>query len=258
MNLPITGSILDLIVVAIIILMAFRGYTSGLVLRVYSLCLTLIALFIANIIAKPISEAITIIELDGFLSVIGQYMNNMLILLVVFFLVRMVLKVANVIIKPIIKTLTMKIILIKQVNQLGGILIGLLEGFVYTFVALMLILTPLFSNGQEIVSNTIVSSKIVAIGPDVSNTMLHAGTLIQDPTNISPDAYISYLNIISFLHDNGMINESIVKTTIDSLVERTGVLNCNTSEYNKIVSILEDFNIYSSSEINKLVVEVNE
>lgn len=258
MNLPITGTILDLIVVITIALMAFRGYKSGLILRVYSLSVSLIALLLANIIATPLSEKITFINFDGFLSVVGQYMNSILILLVVFFVVNIGLRVLNIVIKPIIKALTMKLILIKQVNQIGGILIGFVEGFIYTFVALMLILTPLVNNGQEIVADTTIASAIVSIGPDVSNTMLHAGTLLQDPTNVTPDTALSYLKIISFLHDNGMLSDSLVKTTVDSLVERTVSLECDSNEFSKVVEVLKELGVYNQSDIQNWVVEVNE
>lgn len=257
MNLPISSSILDLIIVLMIVLSAFRGYKTGLILRVYSLGITFISYFLAKFISNNISETLVLFELDGYLNLVGKYINNMLILLVLFFIIRLAFKLLNFIVKPLLYVVTMKIILIKQVNQLGGIFFGLIEGCIYAFFVLFFISTPLFSNGQDLVAETMISNSIVEIGPDVTNTMLHISTLFDDDASVSGDTIISLLNIIDFLSDQGMVSDDLVKTTLSSLFDNNGKVECSSTQYNEIVNVLEELG-YSTTQIKQWVVEVNE
>lgn len=257
MNLPITGLILDLIVVLFVILCTIRGYKTGFVLRVYSLCITIISYLLAKTLAVHVSEHFVFFELEGYLSVIGQYMNNMIILIILFFIIRLSLKLLNFIIKPILYMLSMKIIFIKQFNQAGGLFFGLIEGFVFAFLALFMIATPLFENGHEIVQQSTISNTIVQIGPDVTNTMMHVTSFFDESKPVTDDSLMSFLNVIEFVYDQGMIQDNLVKTTVNSLFERSGKISTSEINYNKIKESLLNFG-YNESQISQWVEKVYE
>lgn len=174
--------IVDLIIIAIILLFTFLGYKRGLIKLAIKLCTFIIAVIIAVMFYKPIADSIIInTEIDE--SIQGTIISNILpegvseneeidlsnnlpsiiiensentvnsiatsisttlietvCLLVIFVFVKIVLKFVT-----FLADLIAKLPILKQFNELGGTIYGILEGLLIVFVvfAVISLIAPL-------------------------------------------------------------------------------------------------------------------
>lgn len=195
--------IVDLIIIAIILLFTFLGYKRGLVKLALGLCTFFIAIIIAFIFYKPIAhlvientnfdetienaitskilpegvsgdEEVDISNLSASLpSVILKNSSNTInsiaesvsrtliesvCLLGIFIIVKIILKFVT-----ILADLIAKLPILKQFNELGGTIYGILEGLltVFTLLAIVSLVAPLLDSSNEIlinINNSIIGS----------------------------------------------------------------------------------------------------
>lgn len=164
------GLIIDIIIIAIIALSVFLGYKKGIVALSIQLFAFIIAVLITFILYQPITNLIVnatgidesiqnailekandIMQEDNELSntVIEEAKNNMLpetartlsiniitfaVMILLFLLVKIGLRFVTA-----LANLVTKLPILKQVNELGGIIYGLIRGILIIYVALLII-----------------------------------------------------------------------------------------------------------------------
>ncbi len=164
------GLIIDIIIIAIIALSVFLGYKKGIVALSIQLFAFIIAVVITFILYQPITNLIVnatgidesiqnailekandIMQEDNELSntVIEEAKNNMLpetartlsiniitfvVMILLFLLVKIGLRFVTA-----LANLVTKLPILKQVNELGGIIYGLIRGILIIYVALLII-----------------------------------------------------------------------------------------------------------------------
>ena len=164
------GLIIDIIIIAIIALSVFLGYKKGIVALSIQLFAFIIAVVITFILYQPITNLIVnataidvsiqnailekandIMQEDNELSntVIEEAKNNMLpetartlsiniitfvVMILLFVLVKIGLRFVTA-----LANLVTKLPILKQVNELGGIIYGLIRGILIIYVALLII-----------------------------------------------------------------------------------------------------------------------
>lgn len=187
--------LIDIIILAIIAVSTFIGYKRGLIKVVFRLVSFILAILIATILYKPVSHfiiqntsiddkieqaietrlsspEITQEETDNILSNYYASMKNastttlsrnistavinvscMLIVFIIAHIILLFFKFSG--------DLIAKLPLIKQCNGLGGLIYGLLQGFIITYIllALIAILSPVMQMNELL---TMINSSIIA------------------------------------------------------------------------------------------------
>ena len=165
------GIVVDLIIIAIIALSAFLGYRKGFVVLAIKLCAFLIAIAVTFVIYKPVAnvvinvtgidetienaileEANNIMAEDNgetSIELIEDAKNGLLpeaareiavnivtggVILIIFIIVRIALKFITALANAVAK-----LPIIKQFNEAGGLLYGVLRGLLIIYIAMLLI-----------------------------------------------------------------------------------------------------------------------
>ena len=188
--------LIDLIVIALIALFTFIGYKKGLIKVAFGLVSFILAIVISIVLYKPVSNFIinyTPIddniemaiserldssdtsdeEIDNFVAnyfsniknastpIIANTISNTIINIGCMLLVFIISKIILLFFK-FIGDLISKLPLIKQVNNAGGFLYGLLKGFVivYILLALVAILSPIININElvNMINNSIITN----------------------------------------------------------------------------------------------------
>lgn len=159
-----------------------QGYRKGLLLQVVDLVGTFVALFAAWVFAPVFVRIFEFVKSpgSGMISVdqiITQQVNRLIWFLILFILARLLLLLVT----PIVSAIS-KIPLVKQVNSaIGGVFSVVLFGLKLLLLAFFLTF-PIVSNGQEIISNTVLKPLVEVSEPFLKqfDTSLQENEAIQN------------------------------------------------------------------------------
>ena len=195
------GIIFDIVLIGIIIISTFIGYKRGLVNVIFNLCAFLIALIITIFLYTPITNFVientefdekiesVIIEkgvtnqdetsteqgfLDNYVSqsitdtkndivkssatIIAQKVIGILVAIILFIVVRIILLFAKALINGIAN-----LPIIKQLNEIGGLVYGILMGLIIVYVILAVLYFIISVNNTGTIANAINTSIITKI-----------------------------------------------------------------------------------------------
>lgn len=195
------GIILDIVVIGIIIISTFIGYKRGLINVIFNLCAFLIALIITIFLYTPITNFVientefdekienAIIEngvttkdenstegsfLDKYISqsitntkndivqssstIIAEKIIGILVAIILFIVVRIILIFAKALINGIAS-----LPIIKQLNEVGGLVYGILMGLIIVYVILAVLFFVISVNNTGTIANAINTSCITKI-----------------------------------------------------------------------------------------------
>ena len=137
----------------IILYLAFVviGYKNGLILQIVDLVYNILALFIGYFLAPILASHFPIVKLDEVYMALklNVLMDTLIYMIIVFIL----LKLLYLIIKPLFGFVS-KIPLIGFINDVGGVLMGIVNATIVVLLFCMLLNTPLFKNGNEVKEKT--------------------------------------------------------------------------------------------------------
>lgn len=166
------GIVVDLIIIAILVLSVFLGYRKGLIKLAISLCATILAIIITAVLYTPVSNLIintTSIDetVENYIyekatetikdenneeienQIVEDAKNNILpetartlainivnigVMIVLFLIVRIGLRFVTALANALAK-----LPIIKQFNKVGGIIYGIIRGFLIIYIALEII-----------------------------------------------------------------------------------------------------------------------
>lgn len=169
--------ILDIIVIGFLLISMLVGYFRGFTTRFFSFILSILAFFLAFILSKPISLLFTfqirisdgaISEvLKGFYPLIYQGIA-FIILLVIFMILKVViLFVFRNTIKRLIDTLAFS----RFIDGILGSALSLIEGLIFTFIALCVMMMPFIKDGSKIIDNSTIANHILNLVPEASKQL---------------------------------------------------------------------------------------
>ena len=160
MTIPNEGMIVvNMIVIVLAVVNLIAGIRRGFLLQLVDTIGLIAALFAAWLFSPVLAGWVMLIPsslnpLEGtLLAPFFQVMMNQLIWFIVLFLVcRLVLFLF----KPLVKALG-HLPLVRQVNQLLGALFGLVNTMIWMVILAVILLLPVFDNGQQIVDHTLLA-----------------------------------------------------------------------------------------------------
>lgn len=144
------------IIIVFLILMAFLGYKSGLLMQLFGLLNMIVKVIIAWIFAPIFASSIPLYNPDlGALneSALDTLLTEQMNTVIWFMLIYLVLTLLFLFLKPLIKGVG-KLPIIKTVNQILGFVFGLAKGLIYLLIIIYLLSTPFFVNGREAVEES--------------------------------------------------------------------------------------------------------
>lgn len=206
--------ILDIIVIGFLLISMLVGYFRGFTTRFFSFILSILAFFLAFILSKPISLLFTfqirisdgaISEvLKGFYPLIYQVIA-FIILLVIFMILKVViLFVFRNTIKRLIDTLAFS----RFIDGILGSALSLIEGLIFTFIALCVMMMPFIKDGSKIIDNSTIANHILNLVPEASKQL----NALSDTYNLTKNLDFSSFSLDK-LDKNSL---STLKTMITS------------------------------------------
>lgn len=191
MNVPLTLiPYVNMIIVVFLLVSMYLGYRRGFLYQVFTLLGLLTAILISWFFAPVVSEMCPIYPVEwspfaytDFADVFYSKMNTLVWYIILFAVVMVVF----LLLKPFAKSVQ-KIPLIGTINQVFGMLFGLLPGLVTILFVTYFLSTPIVKNGKDVIEQT-------WLGP------------IRNATT----------NIVSVLQEPYEVNEAIQKLTADPI-----------------------------------------
>lgn len=255
MNLSLQPLLIDIIIAIVIIFMMVMGYIKGFVVRIYDLLATFVALGMSLFLSGPISEIFVIYRIEGFAQMIGAFINRIIIFIILYIGARILLRLLGIVVKPILRSLVSKIGFIQKFDHLLGVILGFMEACVVLYMVLIMIITPLFSNGQVVLEETLLAKPILNIVPpitkkvmDISHNFQGLQELLEQGISydtVSGENVATVTSLMNRLYESNAISEDY---TIEALtnyfdkLEATGKTIVLTKEqYEQVQSMLEQF-----------------
>ena len=165
--------IVDILIVAIVALCLYIGFKKGFIYQLADLLSFVIAFIVAWFLGPLLAEHIKFYNLeDSLLEAMAQPLINNLIWFVI---IVIIVKIIFAFILPLFKAIRIVPVL-GSINAIGGLVTGLINGFIWVSILGVLFMTPLFKNGNEIRENTIYKPFI-----SVSDQILNAVVSKVDP-----------------------------------------------------------------------------
>lgn len=161
-----SGMILNGIVGVLVLLLCIQGYRKGLLRSILSLVSTIASYYLAWIVSNSLASYFPIIKLETITSYVDDTLIQMtslsdtihtLINRIIWFVIMFfVLKILCFILDRILKQLH-DIPVIHGISGLLGMMFGLVESLIWIIVIAIVLETPVFNGGKEVVENSIVS-----------------------------------------------------------------------------------------------------
>lgn len=169
--------ILDIVIIAFLLISILVGYFRGFTTRFFSFVLSVLAFFLAFVLSKPISLLFTFQiritdgaindVLKGFYPLIYQVIA-FIVLLILFMILKMVILL---VFRNTIKRLIDHLAFSRFVDGILGSALSLIEGLIFTFIALCIMMLPMVKNGSKTIGNSSIANHILNLVPEASKQL---------------------------------------------------------------------------------------
>ena len=169
----------NILILIIIVFFAVRAFSKGFLILFLETVSLFVALILAGLLAKPLALAIPLYFIDDLLlnlPLIGQLfsiqINTFIWFIILFFGISIILWL----LRPVLHFVG-KIPVIKGINRILGLAFGLIQALVLLWIVSLILMTPLFANGQEVIEQSALKyfdqvTKIVVINTEVKELSL--------------------------------------------------------------------------------------
>lgn len=163
---------IDIIVVFVIILMVILGYKKGFGVRLFDFLASIGAIILSFILSQPISQIYHLYYIEGIFQFIGDFMNRLILFMLCFIIIKVVFSFIGHFVKPVIQSLFNHIKLMKMFDRLLGVLLSIVESFIFIYLALIMVVSPFVEGGQKCINDTIIARQIISIVPYYSEEVM--------------------------------------------------------------------------------------
>ena len=176
MNIPLTlVPYVNMLILLFVVLSMFLGYQRGLLYQVFSLLGVLTAILVSWFFAPVVAAEIHVYPVEwcpfdytNFADVFYDKMNTLVWYIILFVGV----SVLFMLLKPLAKVVQ-KIPVLGKVNQILGMLFGIVPSLVLILFVTYFLSTPVVKNGKDVINQT-------WLGP-IRNTATNVVTLLEEP-----------------------------------------------------------------------------
>lgn len=155
--MEISNSMMTMMQIILVIFIAYQlvmGFTKGFLNRIFSLVAWLASLILAWYLAGALSSTIMLIPksiMDH--NIVNEVISVLLNFWVFYLLMVIILRFAFMLFKPLVDGLS-KLPILKTVNQVLGVLFGMIISLVVMIALTIILMIPIFQNGQAVIDAT--------------------------------------------------------------------------------------------------------
>lgn len=173
--------VIDILVIAFIGFTIVNGIRKGFVLQMIDLFSLIVAIVVAFLFAPTMGAAFSIVGLGSDAGLIDLLTNQLVNIGVWFVIIVIAVKLVLLLVRPIFKFVT-KLPLVSSVNKILGGVFGLVISFMWVLVLTTFLLTPMISNGKDVVNGTILKplDEITEVASTYFKNELAKSTFIQN------------------------------------------------------------------------------
>ncbi|MDD8048168.1 MAG: CvpA family protein [Thomasclavelia sp.] len=255
-----TSTTIDIGIIVFLLVMIIIGYMRGFVLRLYSLVSLIVSILGAYIISDPVSKMIIIYKLDDFLSTVGEFINRMIIFFVLFVIIKLLLMALGFLLRPFIKDVLYKVNIIEKADHVLGVFVGLIEGFIYVYFILILVVSPLVGGGKDAVDNSFLGNQIVKLIPNVYSQLSATTDLSSISINTADtgDTLYSVATTLNKAYDAGLISNEQLNSMAGNYIQYlddVDSINLTSSQREEVVKLVNklDNTKYNHEDILKKI-----
>lgn len=272
MNFSVTSLLIDVMVVFVIISFTFYGYSKGFIVRLYDFLATLFAFLAALFISAPLSNIFTIYKVTGPSIIFGNLGNRLLVFVILFIIFKLILWIVGKFIRPLIKGVVSKIGLIKHFDRLLGMILSFVQAIILINIVLMLIISPLFKEGQQKIKETVIAKNILALVP-VVNAEINLYTtnfnsfeeLVDQGINydaLSSDSIYNVSVVLNNAYENDLISkeqlENYVINFYQDIDDVKGDIVLSQNQYEEVIKLfnnIDNDNLDEQKILSKMLVK---
>lgn len=250
MKFIISSLTLDIILVVFVVVMIIIGLKKGVIRRCYDLFATVLSLIGAIFLSKLLSKVIILDSLKE-LSGIGEVINRFFLFVILLIALRFILFLLGIIIKPSLEKILHKIPLGSTLNAVGGMLLSIIEAAIYSYFIAFLIITPIFTNGIEVIENTYITKHMLDSVPNISSFLFdtNKGFSFSDDIwkgNLNENGVKTLVPFIIYLYDNHVLDQDTLHNLIEEYAiqmnDLSGNIEVSVEEYTKLQEIFMSIN----------------
>ena len=252
---------LDIVFIGFLFISAIIGYFKGFITRLYDMISLIFVIYLSYYFSKPLSHMVNLYpnEIDNQVFImISQVLNQIIVFVVLLVGLFIVKVIVGIIIKPLLKGIVHKFSLTKFADQTLGLALGLLEGLIVSYIAILLMMTPLFPKGNQMVKDSQLASLYVQIVPSVTNNVIELSDgLVELDVNHSSNESIVKVLLAAYdmqLVDNEQV-DSLIHNYLSIELQKKNI-SLTQKEYNQFKDIMENID-YNSNEIKKILSNIN-
>lgn len=187
--------LVDIFVILVMIVCLIVGFKKGFLYQLADLFSFVIAFIIAWLLGPILAEHVKIFTADETLldAIVEPLINNLLWFVIVIIIVKLIFAI----ILPVFKTIK-AVPILGSVNAIGGLVTGAINGFIWITIFGLILLTPLFENGDDIRDRTIYkpfnafSDKLITmIAQKIDDEMISEGFEYVDESREAFDDWLT-------------------------------------------------------------------
>lgn len=163
--------IIDIIFILFFIFMIIYGYIKGFIVRTFDFIMTILVFFLSYWLSSPLSSIFQIYQYDKndfIASVVGGTINRLLLFLILLIVLYVIKKIIIMITSPQLKKLCDKFSLTQLTDHVLGIAISLIEGVIIAYMVILLLITPFYPEGKNMINDTLIAKHILDIVPSIT------------------------------------------------------------------------------------------
>ena len=251
---------LDIIFIGFLVLSAIAGYMKGFITRLYDIVSLILVIYISFYFSKPLSHMIDINPAalnNPAVTMVSQLLNQIIvfiILLVGLFIVKIIL---GIILKPLLKGILHKFSLTKFADQTLGLGLGVVEGFIISYIAILLMMTPI-STVRPLVEESQVASLYIQLVPSLTEDVISLSDNLAE-FDINHSSNESFTKLMLAAHDMNLIDNDQIQTLMQNYLSaelQKKNISLTQEEYNQFKDIMENID-YNSNEIKEILSNIN-
>jgi len=147
---------IDSAIVIFVVLMLIYGYFKGFLLQIFSILIFIAVMFVSWMIAPALAKAVPLMQANqqfNVIPIIGPFFQDSINTILWFIIIVVGLMVLSLFFKPVLKGIG-KLPIIKTVNRLLGLFLGLLKAAIVLILITLLFNSGLFNNGKDLVTQS--------------------------------------------------------------------------------------------------------
>lgn len=259
------STIIDIIFIVFFVFMAILGYIRGFITRLYDFVSLIIVILLSYWLAKPFSSAFQIYQYnqaDVIASTIGQTVNQIMVFCIIFMILFIIKKIIGFILKPTLKGLLHKFSMTATVDSILGLLLSVVESIVLSYIVVLLLMTPIYPKGQEMIDETILAKRVLNVVPSLTQEVQDLNLEYQNLNGIdfqSPESIENLTKFMLVLEKMGIIDEEQFMNIFDDHINETlqkKNITLSLEEKQKIQDFLQNSS-YNQKEIKKILKNIN-